>query len=178
MFEVKGDRPQWMVIYERLADMQIGDVIKDDELAGLLPDAPEGSVRSAFYRAVKETEDELRRTFCRVRTTGYRMVDANEHERLARDQHKRARRRLTAARRKAHSADRSRLTPDERRRLDAVELNLAQMQDMTKRLDRGLKSERIERKAGEAATNERIDELVSLLQRHGITADDEAKAAS
>lgn len=176
MFEIKGDRPQWRVIYDRLAGMSVGETVADDELYALLPDAPEASVKGAFFRAVKETEDEMHRTFCRVRKTGYRMVEAKEHERLARDQHKRARRRLTAAVRKAHSADRSRLTHEERQRLDAIELHLAQQQDMTKRLDRAVKVERVERKAGEALTNERIDELVSLLAKHGIGADETAGA--
>lgn len=174
MFEVKGERPQWETIYGRLATMQIGEVIKDDELAALIPDAPEGSIRSAFYRAVKQVEDDHKRTFDRVRTVGYRMVEASEHEGLARRQHKKAKRRMATAVRKAHSADRSRLTPDQRRRLDAVEDHLARQAEMIRRLD-----ERVEKNEQRTARTEkdqlkladRVDALAGLLARHGIRDD-------
>ena len=181
MFETKGDRPQWSVIYDRLAVMEIGEVIKDEELFGLLPDAPEGSVRGAFWRAVQQIEDDLHRSFDRVRTVGYRMVDAPEHERLARLQHKKAKRRLKAAIRKARSADRSRLTPDERRRLDAIEDHLARQQEMIRRLDA-----RVEKTEQRTARNEkdtarladRLDALRDLLRRHGITDDEQEDKAA
>lgn len=169
MFEARGDRPQWQTVYDTLSAMGIGDVIKDAELAGLLPDAPEGSVRSAFYRAVKQLEEDRQRTFTRVRCVGYRMVHAREHEALARGQHRKARRRLAAAHRKAHAADRALLTREERQRLDAIEINLAQQSDMIRRLDRGLKVERQERKAETAGLAEKVDQLAALLARHGIT---------
>lgn len=171
MFETKGERPQWETIYGRLAAMQIGDIVKDDELFGLLPDAPEASVRSAFYRAVKQVEDDHKRTFDRVRNTGYRMVEASEHEGLARRQHKKAKRRMASAVRKAHSADRTRLTPDQRRRLDAVEDHLAKQAEMIRRLDQRV--EKTEQRTGRvekdaAALSDRLDALQNLLKRHGI----------
>jgi len=176
MFDVKGDRPQWAVVYERLATMKIGETVKDAELAGLLPDAPEGSVKSAFYRAVREMEDVHHRTLDRVRLTGYRVVEAAEHERLARGQHKKAKRRLKSAWRKAHSADRSRLTPDERRRLDAMEDHLGRQQEMIRRLEgrvatveADLKNARRDQKQDTASVSDRLDRLAELLEKHGIT---------
>lgn len=169
MFETKADRAQWQIVYDRLATMTIGDEIADVDLAGLLPDASDNTVRSAFWRAVRQIEDDHQRTFDRVRLTGYRMVAPAEHERLARGQHKRAKLRLRSAWRKAHSADRSLLTQSERRQLDAIELHLAQQREMIRRLDRGLKVERQERKAETADLAERVDKLTDLLARHGIT---------
>lgn len=181
MFEMKGDRAQWQVIYEHLAELFIGDVVKDAELLDLLPDASETTVRSAFYRAMQEMETEHSRSFTRVRLVGYRMVEAAEHERLARDQHRKAKRRLRTAHRKAHSADRSLLTSEERRRIDAVEMNLAQQQDMISRLDervsrteKSLKDARREQRVDAAELSDRIDGLKELLERHGITQDEAA----
>lgn len=176
LFETRGDRAQWLVIFEAIAQMQPGDVIKDVDLFALLPDAPEASVRSAFMRAMKEAEAELSRSFCRVRTVGYRMVAANEHEGLARGHHRRAKRQLKTARRKATSADRSLLTREERARIDAVELNLSRQIEMTARLESRmarvedeLKAARRQQSSESAELSERVDKLASLLERHGIT---------
>lgn len=174
MFDVKGEQAQWAVIYDRLTTMNIGDQITDKELFELLPDAPETSVRGAFWHAVRQIEDDHQRTFDRIRLTGYRMIAPAEHERLARGQHKKAKRRMRSAWRKAHSADRSLLTQTERRQIDAIELHLSQQRDMIRRLDRGLKVERQERKAETAGLAERVDKLTDLLARHGITDHDAA----
>lgn len=171
MFQPKGSRAQWKTIFERLSTMDIGDQITDEELIALLPDAAARSWHGATQRAIKECETELKRSFSRIRNVGYRMVHAREHEQLVTQQRTRARRRLTAGQRKAHAADRTMLTPDERRRMDALELNMAQNADMLKRLDRGLKTERQERKAETAQLAEDVAEmktqLEALLSRHG-----------
>jgi hypothetical protein len=169
MFDIKGDRPQWQTIHERLSTMDIGDVIKDNELTALLPDAAATSISGAFWRAVREIETDKHRTFDRIRTIGYRMVNATEHAGLARRHHKKAKRQLRTAERKAHSADRSRLTREECQRIDAIELNLSRQREMTARLESKVHREIRERKAGEAHLSERVDELAKLLARHGIT---------
>lgn len=180
MFRTKGDQAQWREIYGYLSSLKIGDQVKDEELVGLLPDAAEGSWRGAFYRAVKEMERSHKRTFSRVRGVGYRMIEAREHEDEARKQHRRAKRRLAAAYGKAHSADRSRLTPEERQRIDAVELQLAQQRQMTRRLEsrvdrlqQGLQDARREHRESIASVADRVDKLTEQLSRHGIFVDAE-----
>lgn len=168
MFETKGIEAQWRVIYGRLSKMSVGQTITHDELARLLPDAAEGSIKGAFYRAVAECETEMHRTFASVRGVGYRMVEAREHERLAQDHHRRARRQLKRSKRKASSADRSQLTREERARIDAIELNVARQMEMTSRLEARVKTESRERKAADAELSERVDRLTELLERHGI----------
>lgn len=185
MFETKGDKAQWVTVYEHLQTLSIDDVVKDADLAALLPDAAESSWRSAFYRAVRELERADKRTFDRVRLVGYRMVAAAEHERLARGQHRKAGRRLKAAWSKAHSADRTQLNADDRKRIDAVELNLSQQRDMIRRLesrverlDEDLKGARREQRTDAAVLSDRVDRLADLLQRHGITEDATEKTAN
>lgn len=174
LFQPKGAQAQWKTIFERLSTMDIGQQVTDEELIALLPDAAEGSWRGATLRAIKECETELKRSFTRVRNVGYRMVHAREHEQLVTQQRTRARRRLTAGQRKAHAADRTLLSPEERRRMDALEMNMAQQADMLKRLDRGLKTERQERKAETAQLAEDVasmkTQLEALLSKHGKAA--------
>lgn len=177
MFEIKGAEPQWATIYGRLRQMSIGDIVSYEELSALLPDAAEGSWRGAFHRAVREMEEQHKRSFDNVRNTGYRMVAANEHERLARAHHKRAKRQLKTSVRKAHSADRSKLTREERARLDAIELNLSRQVELTRRLEgrverveAELKDTRRQQKTDTAALADKVDRLAALLDKHGITA--------
>lgn len=174
MFDTKGDRPQWRVIYERLCTMKIGDVITDIDLYTLLPNAPEPSVRGAFQRAKREMQQEHKRSFARVRRVGYRMAEPTEHERLALAQHRKAKRRLRAGWNEAHSADRTLLNPDDRRRIDEIEDHLTRHQQMIRRLE--VRQERTETRVAvtekdSAKLSDRMDELVALLGRHGITAE-------
>lgn len=175
MFETKGDRAQWRTVYDHLVTMNIGDAVTDEEIVALIPDAAEGSVRGAFYRAMTEMENERKRSFARVRGIGYRMVQAVEHGDLARQQHRSAKRRLKVAHRKAHSADRSLLTQEERQRIDAMEINLSRQRDMVSRLsgrveklDASLKDARREQKTDAAVLSDRVDRLAELLAKHGI----------
>lgn len=171
-FKVKyGELPQWVVVYQRLSSMQIGDVLRDEELYGLIPQAPQASMRVAFFRAVKQMELDNHRTFDRVRTVGYRMVEAVEHEDLARRQHRKANRRMKAAMGKLTSADRTRMTPDVRRRFDAMEDHVARQLDMIKRLDTRLG--KVEERTAttekdQVALADRVDKLEDLLKRFGV----------
>lgn len=176
MFQTKGDRAQWRVIYEHISKMDIGQQITYAELAALLPDAPEGSVRGAFQRAMQECETSDKRTFRNVRGVGYRMAAANEHADIARTHQRRGHRQMKRAKRKATSADRSLLTRDERARIDAIELNLSRQVEMTARLEQrvdklhaDLQAARREHKTDAADLSQRFEEMRNLLERHGIT---------
>lgn len=175
-FEVKGEMPQWRVLFEFLRTLGVGDIVSDEQLADLLPDAPEGSVRSAYFRARRELQDECRRSMDRVRGKGYRIVEAREHADLAKRQHKRARNRLKAAIAEVHSADRSRLTHEERRRMDEMEIHLARQADNIKRLE--AKQSATEQRVAmaekdNAIVHDRIDRLRDQLRRQGIELEDD-----
>jgi uncharacterized coiled-coil protein SlyX len=174
VFELKGDRPQWQAIYERLETMSIGDLITDAEIDALLPESTAVSHSSAFWKAVAVMEADRLRTFSRVRQIGYRMVQAVDHAGLARKHHKRAGRQLRSALRKASSSDRSLLSHEDRRRMDDLEMNLARQADFNVRMSKRLNREVRERKADVAQVSERVDQLSALLAKHGIDADDPA----
>lgn len=171
MFEIKGHQSQWKTIYDNLSRMEIGDIVTHEELAAMLPGVPEASVRPAFYRAVKEMQVIRSRTLASKRGVGYRMVDANEHEFLAKDRRKSARRQLRKAQLVAAAADRSRLTPDERKRIDELEHHLAKQADMLKRLDD--RQDKAEQRISFTEKDmrkmdDRIQEMETLLKRHGF----------
>lgn len=179
LFTPKNGVAQWRTVYEHLATMSVGDVITHEQLAGLLPEAAESSLRSAFYRAVKELEDENSRTFASVRGVGYRMAEAREHEGLAQDHHRRSRRQLGRAKRKLISADRSRLTPDEKARFTALEVHVSQQQEMLRRLSAkqtAMQEVQVKTSGDVAAISEQVERLTALLERHGITSDTKASA--
>lgn len=172
LFTPKNGVAQWRTVYEHLITMDVEDIVSDETLDSLLPDAGEGSVKSAFHRAMREMETERSRTFTRIRNVGYRMVEAREHEGLAHDQHKKARRRLKAAGRKLLSADRSRLTTDEKTRFTALEIHVSQQQDMLRRLSvkqAQMHTVQVQTNANVAELSEKYDRVAALLERHGIT---------
>jgi len=174
-FQARGERAQWKILYDELVRMVFGEIITDDEIATLLPDAAPGSVAGAMARAIKEIETNNSRSLERVRRVGYRMIEPTEHEPAARRIQGRAVKIVTRAHRKARSADRSRLDPDERRRVDALELNLLAQAEMLRRLQN--KQEKTDARLARtekdnSAINDRLDELESLLRRHGIVNDD------
>jgi hypothetical protein len=171
MFKSKETRAQWCVIYDHLCAVQIGDVVSDDTLRGLLPGTPWASVQGAFHRAAKKMLSEHLRAFDRVRTVGYRMVEPREQERLALGQHRKAARRTKAAKSLASNVDPERLTQDERRRLSAIEDHLVKQAEMMTRLSRRqLKTERrvAVTEKDSLALGDRLDRLTEALKRHGI----------
>lgn len=186
LFTPKGAVAQWRTVYEHLITLSVGDVITHEQLAGLIPEAAESSIRQAFYRAVKELEDENSRTFASVRGVGYRMAEAREHEGLAQNHHRRSRRQLGRARRKLISADRSRLTADEKSRFTALEVHVSQQQAMLRRLSakqQAMQTVQVQTNANvaelaeqNAANTAALARVTDLLERHGITSDTKASA--
>lgn len=134
-FEPKGDVARWVPVYEFLRDMEPGDVAtyqKLSELAGVDIKLD----RSPVKRANKELLDKYQRALVNVRSVGYRVMHASEHGTEARDQTKKADRRIKHAIDLLNKADRNHLTPQQSTLFDAQAGALQAVQDMTKRLTR------------------------------------------
>ena len=142
MFEPKGPQPLWELVYDRIRTLSVGDTITYAELSRILGGRGIEACRAPLYKAMQVLEREDKRTLDNVRDTGYRVVEAVEHERLARRHHRKSHRQLRKALGKVQSADRSKLTPEERRRFDRMEITLSRQADMIRRLD--AKVERID----------------------------------
>jgi len=169
LFTPRGDMAQWRVLYEHMKTMNIGEVFTHLEMQVLLPGVASEGVRGAFLRALREVEDLHHRSFENVRGVGYRVAEARQHESLARKKHKTARRTLDAALRKTQAADRSQLTPEERRRLDALEHHLTNHKSMLDQLKRRQKNteELVQKTEQRVSHTEKdlqgVDERLSIL---------------
>ena len=107
------------------------------------------------------------------------MAEAREHEGLAQSHHRRSRRQLGKAKRKLVSADRSRLTADEKTRFTALEVHVSQQQDMLRRLSAKqaqMQTAQVKTNADVVEVKEQVGRLTALLERHGITTDAKASA--
>ncbi len=174
MFETKNNVAEWRIVYDALAKLGVGDTLDFDQLDELLGRDFRDD-RGPIYRAMKELEANDKRTVDSVRGVGYRVVEAREHEGLARRHHKRSRRQLGKAVAKAASADRSAMTAEERKRIDGMEMSLRQHAQMIRRLserdeqrEQQIKTLRRDTTADVAALSERVDRLTDLLERHGV----------
>lgn len=177
MFETKGDTAEWRLIYNHALTLNIGATITYDDFERILGRDLRDS-RTPVYDAMRHLEKDAHRTLTAVTNTGYRIAEPSEHEGLAKHHHRKSKRQLRRAVSKASSADRSALSPEERKRIDNVEMALRQHSDMIQRLDtrtreqaKALKELRRATNEDVAEVSEKVDRLESLLQRHGINAD-------
>lgn len=170
-FEPIGDRPRWEIVYDELVTLNVGDVLTYERLHELLGVETRSAVRAPFYKAVNEWGAQRHRAMRPMPNVGYRVVDAPEHEAIARSYHRRSHRALRRGRQVVTNADRSRLDGEQRLRFDALETTLSRHADMIRRLDlRQARAEHAiaESRAKHSATEDRIRALEETLRRHGI----------
>lgn len=172
-FEIKGEAPQWSLIYDILATKNIGDVATYAELSEAI-DADIRTTRAPFYKAANQLlEQKLRGTEV-VPNVGYRIVEASEHQRLARGQHKKARRRIRQAIRIVDGTDRSLLDPQGRSEIDAIKINLSRQADAIRRLENRQTRSEAALKAVEKTVESDSDRIAKLeklaedLKRKGL----------
>lgn len=165
--------PKWSFIYAELKKLTVNDVMTNEQiesLTGLSIDA----ARGYFYRAVREFEVQQQRTVESIRGVGYRVVAANEHERLVRKDILTMRRKGRRAYSKTINVRRADLTQDERQRLEGQSLKLKQLEEMHQRLatrqarfEQVQKDNHREMKETSAAIAERVEKLERMLaERH------------
>ena len=167
MFDVKGEAPEWQMVVGLLDSKRIGDVVTFDELDETLGRDFRSS-RTPIYKAGTVWGTEHHRSLDFVRGVGYRVIDASEHEDLARRHHRKGRRSLKRGMTAARNADRSLLTQPQREQLDAIELNLARQSSFMKRLD--ARVEKVEKRVNKVEerqpdTEWRLRRLEALLLR-------------
>lgn len=170
-----SDNPKWRTVYDLLLPLDVDDVLTYATLNEALDVEDFRTNRSPLYKAAQMWGAAKQRALEPVPNVGYRVVQAREHEGLARRQHKKSRRALSRGRTLLRNADRSQLNPDEVARFDSMEHTLARHEDMIRRLDsRQSRTERLlneTRQAG-ADTEAKVRELEERLRRHGFSGDD------
>lgn len=154
---------RWRLVYDAIAKLEVDGTISYLDLVRLT-DLDIAASRPYLYRAVRELEIQQQRTMECVRTIGYRVVAANEHERLVRRDIKSIHRKSKRAYSKTVNVRRDELTPEERRRIDDQQLKLAQHEEMLKRLD-----SRTNRLEAQAKQDRRVTKEVTAEMSDRIT---------
>lgn len=174
-FEPIGEKPRWELVYEELQTLDVGDVLTYERLYELCDSKSKEAVRPPYYKAVNRWGAERKRAMRPLPTVGYVVVDAAEHEPIARGHHRSARRKLARSRKTLANADRSRLSSEDRERFDRMEVHLSRQADAIRRLDTKVDAAISESRRQHAVTAEkmedttkRVAQLEDTLRRHGI----------
>lgn len=137
-FTPAGDRARWRILYDLLVSRQPDDVVPYDELAEALdlhPVDDRHAIQMAMRRAAKEYEVLDKRAVEAIPNTGYRIVEAEEHLRLAKGQQKRSSKALARGQSKVVNVDLSNVEPEVRRAFDVVAQAFAMQMDFNRRTD-------------------------------------------
>ncbi len=137
-FQPAGERARWHAVYDLLCKTETGDVLTYEvigEALGLDAESDRHAIQMAVRRAAKEHEIVNKRAIEAAPNQGYRVVEAPEHLRLARGQHKRASKALARGQSKVVHVDLSGLEPETRRAFEVVARAFAMQVEFNKRFD-------------------------------------------
>lgn len=118
MFTPISTRSRWSMIFAEVKDYKVDDILTYEKITEICEVDDVDSVRTDVYRAIKELEIECKRTMENVRGVGYRVVRANEHERLVRKDIRSIKRKSRRAHSRTVNVRRNELSAEERRKID------------------------------------------------------------
>lgn len=167
-FQPSGETAQWRLVYEVLQDHEVGDVVTYEALSEVLDDAPRHTVQMAARRAGKEYLEVDKRALEAVQNVGYRIVEAGEHLRLAKNDQRKSSRALQRGHSKVVNVDLSSLDDESRKAFEIVAQAFALQMDFNRRMD--VRQKRLEQAVGAIAerhdrTESEIAELRARLDR-------------
>lgn len=170
-FEPSGDVARWRVLYALLADLTIGDVLTYETMAESLeldPVQDRHTIQVAMRRAGKELEHADKRAVEAVQNTGYRIVEPEEHLRLARGQQRRSTRALARGHSKVVNVDLSNVDPEVRNAFQVVASAFAMQMEFNRRTD--IRQKRLEDaletvREKSTRTDEEVAQLRARLER-------------
>ena len=174
-FKPIGEVARWHAVYALLRATKTGDVLTYEAIGEALeldPKTERHAIQMAVRRAAKEHEEADNRAIEAVPNEGYRVVEAPEHLRLARGQHRRASKALARGQSKVVHVDLGALEPDTRRAFEVVAAAFAAQIEFNKRFD--IRQKRLEKAVDEITartdkterrTEQEIAELKARLAR-------------
>jgi len=137
-FEPVGDEARWRIIYDVIQVKTTGDTISYDELGRALdldPATERQTIQLSMRRAAKHSETEDKRALEAIPNQGYRIVEAEEHMRLARGQQKKAGKALGRGQSKVVNVDFNGMDPEVRKAFETVAVAFSMQMDMLRRTD-------------------------------------------
>lgn len=134
MFSPKGEKSRRVMILDLAADRDYGDLIEYTELETLL-DLDRREAQTAMNQAIRSLEKQQSKTVVAVRNKGYRIVNPNEHIKVATAHQRKSRRSLVRAKSKVDHIDLTKLSEGERAAITIAGAALAAQQDFARRAD-------------------------------------------
>lgn len=138
MFEPKGDRAQWRIVYDLLRAAAVDTVVTYDlicEKLGLDPKSERHIGQMAARRAGIELEREDGRAVEPVRGEGYRIVRPEEHLRLGRRRNRSAGRQLARGEQVVTTVDLNKVDPETARALNRLAQGFALQHEINRRME-------------------------------------------
>ena len=175
-FQPAGSEARWVTIYNHVTNMTTGDVVTYEDLGRLLDLHPEDdrhAMQMAVRRAAKESLLQDKRALEAIPNKGYRIVEPEEHLRLAKVQQKKSRRALVRGEQTATNVDFNGMDPEVRHAFEVVAQAFAMQQEFMRRMD--VRQKRIEQAVAEVrntkaeasdveALQSRLDRLENLVE--------------
>ncbi len=155
-FRPIGEVARWQSVYALLRVTKTGDILTYEAIGEALEldsQSERHAIQMAVRRAAKEHEEADNRAIEAVPNKGYRVVEAPEHLRLARGQHRRASKALARGQSKVVHVDLAALDPETRHAFEVVASAFAAQIEFNKRFD--IRQKRLE--AAFDAMTERTD---------------------
>ncbi len=137
-FEPAGETARWRILYDLLSGRTVGDVLNYEVMAEALdldPIEDRHTIQLAMRRASRELELENKHAVEAVQNVGYRIVEPEEHLRLARGQQRRASRALARGHSKVVNVDLSNVDPEVRNAFQVVASAFAMQMEFNRRTD-------------------------------------------
>jgi len=176
-FESVGETARWRTVYALLQPLPTGSTLEYATIAralGLDPDEDRHTIQMAARRAGVECEQVDKRAIEAIKNVGYRIVEPEEHGRLAVYQQRRSTRALKSGRSKVVNVDLTGLEPEVRKAFEVMAQAFAMQMDFNRRMDVRQKrletavnsiEERHDRSASEVAKlKERLERLENLTE--------------
>lgn len=136
-FKPVGDVARWRILYGLLVDTPVGALLTYEAMAdalGLDPVRQRAAISSAMRRAAEEHEEKDKRAVEAVRDEGYRVVDVEDHLRLAHIHGRRAGTQLEIAYSKVTNVDLSGVDPEIRKGFELVARGFVEQMEINRRL--------------------------------------------
>ena len=170
-FEPAGETARWRVIYELLAECDVDEVVTYEQMGEALQLDPVGdrhSIQLAMRRASIELEKVNKRATEAVVNVGYRVVEPEEHLRLAKGQQRRSSKALARGHSKVVNVDLTGVDPEVRKAFQVVASAFAMQMEFNRRTDIRQKKledalETVREKS--TRTDEEVAELRARLER-------------
>jgi DNA-binding winged helix-turn-helix (wHTH) protein len=170
-FESLGETARWRILYGLLSEKEVDSVITYEEMAEALKldaVADRHSIQVSMRRAAAELEKVNKQAVEAVVNVGYRIVEPEEHLRLARSQQRKSSKALVRGHSKAVNVDLSGVDPEIRNAFQVVAAAFAMQMDFNKRTDVRQKKledalEKVRDKS--ARTGDEVAELRARLER-------------